>query len=436
MSVRSTTHNGKQVWLIQVKRNRGKFNRRRFLDRRTHRRQDALDVEAALISEYEAQERLAGDLLGAAARRGRAAASPPAAAPTFADVAARYLALQDRTRSDYQNKARYLRLHLLPHLGPLPIDAITRAEIDALKVKLRTPTGEPATSRRTQGRTEPPKIARRKGAAKSPKTINNILTTLRSVLHLAHDYELVHRVPRIRMEKVPRPDPVFLDDDEIARLLAATPPEWWLVVFTAVRTGLRRGELMALRWEDVHLGEAQPTLRVQRSVRKEEDGSLRVKEPKGGRARTVPICSDLAAALGEYGRRACARARGRAGLPGAGGGVSRPRAALAGPGGGGEGRRAGQACPPPPAAAHLRQPLLPAGDPAAGGPELARSRPHHDHRALCASRAPGWGGVNRAPDLRGLLLKRRAGGPLGVRVKATRGPTCSRVHSPREFTRS
>jgi integrase len=71
------------------------------------------------------------------------------------------------------------------------------------------------------------------------------------------------------------------------------------VVFAAVRTGLRRGELMALRWEDIHLGEAQPTLRVQRSVRKEADGSLRVKEPKGGRARTVPICSDLAGALGE-----------------------------------------------------------------------------------------------------------------------------------------
>ncbi|MCB9705527.1 MAG: site-specific integrase [Myxococcales bacterium] len=298
MSVRATTKRGKPVWLVQVIRDGGDFNRRRFLDRRTHRRQDALDVEAELIAEYEAAQRLASPLSSAGVTRPASAASK-AATPTFADVAARYLAMQDPARSDYANKARYLRLHLLPHLGELPIDAITPMVLDDLKVKLRAPTGETASSRRSLTRTSPPASSRRKGAAKSPKTINNILTTLRSVLHLAHDYELIHRVPRIRMEKVPRPDPVFLDDDEIAQLLAAVPPEWWLLTFTAIRTGLRRGELMALRWADVHLEAPQPYLRVQRSVRKEGDGSLRVKEPKGGRSRTVPLASDISAALAE-----------------------------------------------------------------------------------------------------------------------------------------
>ena len=294
MSVKPATHRGKPVWRVQVIRDGGAFNRRRFLDRRRFTKQHALDAEAELVAEYEAQAQ--------AARQGPPlaplqATAPASTAPTFAAFAATYLALQNPARSDTRNKARHLQLHLIPRLGPLRLDAITPLVIDALRLDLRTTTGDPATSRRARTRPEPPTSSRRKGAPKSPKTINNILAALRAVLLLALDYGLIPRVPRIRMERVPRPDPVFLDDPEIDRLLAATPPEWRLILFTAVRTGLRRGELMALRWADLHLHADPPTLRVQYSVRIEPDGTLHTKEPKGGRPRTVPLTHDLAAAL-------------------------------------------------------------------------------------------------------------------------------------------
>ncbi|MEZ4448947.1 MAG: tyrosine-type recombinase/integrase, partial [Nannocystaceae bacterium] len=169
--------------------------------------------------------------------------------------------------------------------------------IDDLRSRLRAPLGERASSRRTQHRKDAPTSDRRKGGPKSPKTINNVLTTLRSMLNLALDYELLDRVPRFRMEKVLRPDPIFLEETEVERLLAATPAEWRLLVFTAVRTGLRRGELMGLRWEDVRLDERRPFVRVQRSVKQDPDGQLRVKEPKGGKPRSVPLTRDLAEAL-------------------------------------------------------------------------------------------------------------------------------------------
>jgi integrase len=295
MSVRSTTHRGKPVWMVQVIRDRGAYNRRRFLDRRTHRRQDALDVEAELIAEYEAGR--LGDYSASPTTVDLASATTPPAIPTLAEFAERYLALQDPSRSDYQNKARYLRMHLLPHLGALRLDQITAMVIDALKVKLRAPSIHTSSAAAPRSRRAAPVSARRRGAPRSPKTINNILATLRTLLHLAHDYELVDRVPRIRMEKVPQVDPVFLGDDEVARLLAATPDAWRLILLTAVRTGLRCGELLALRWEDVHLDADRPVIRVARSLRREPDGTFRTKEPKGGRPRTVPLTRDLTEAL-------------------------------------------------------------------------------------------------------------------------------------------
>jgi integrase len=294
MSVKPATHRGKPVWRIQVIRDSGAFNRRRFLDRRRFTKQHALDAETELIAEYDARSRAANSTPLTLAE---AVAAHTAAPPTFAAFAATYLALRDPARSDTRNKTRDLHLHLLPRLGLLRLDAITPLVIDALRLDLRTATGEAATSRRALTRPDPPKGARRKGAPKSPKTINNILATLRAVLHLAHDYGLLPHLPRIRMERVPRPDPVFLDDLEIDRLLAAAPSEWRLLLFTAVRTGLRRGELMALRWDDLHLHADPPTIRIQRAICIQPDGTLHTKEPKGGRPRTVPLARDLIAAL-------------------------------------------------------------------------------------------------------------------------------------------
>jgi integrase len=336
MSVKATTRRAKPVWEIQVIREGGEFNRRRYLDRRSCRKAAALAIEAELIAEYEAmkgpqpgaagaataemiearssvevdrapeqiaRERAPSRIAAQVPRRRRVvvtAASPtttPALVPTFAEFAERYLALQDPTRSDLRNKVRNLRLHLLPELAHLRLDAITSMAIDRLRAKMRVPTDEVASSRRSAGRKEAPVCARRKGGRKSPRTINNVLTTLRSMLHLALDYQLIERVPRIRMEKAELPDPVFLEEEEIDRLVAAVPVEWRLFVLTAVRTGLRRGELMGLRWDDLRLEVERPSLRVQRSVRQEERGKLGEKPPKGGKPRSVPLTRDLAAAL-------------------------------------------------------------------------------------------------------------------------------------------
>ncbi len=215
----------------------------------------------------------------------------------FDIFAERYLALQDPTKSDHRNKVRNVRLHLLPAFGALTLKEINRRRIDEFRISLRVQDGGPATSRRQKNRKDAPRSARRKGGPRSPKTINNILGTLRSVLNLACDYELLDRVPRIVFERVAKRDPEFLDFAEADALIAAADPEWRLLVWTAIRTGLRRGELIELRWKDLRLDPEHPGIRVVRSLRKERDGSLTIKEPKGRRARTVPLTPLLADAL-------------------------------------------------------------------------------------------------------------------------------------------
>jgi integrase len=326
MSVRPISLRGRQYWEVRVIRDGGAFDRRRYLDRKRFLKTEAKAAEAELITEYEHNKEApktkrsgqrartttttttipsttteATTTETPARRRRRASdldrAEPATpSTPTFAEFVERYLALQDPRRSDYANKVRELRTYLVPELGALPIDAIGRSQIDALKARLRAPSEEKAVSRRSLNRKEPTLSRRRKGASKSPKTINNILAVLRAVLLLAVEYELLDRSPRIKMERVEKRDPSFLDFDEAEALLAASPPEWRALVLVALRTGLRQGELQELRWKDLSF-ESRYYVRVSRSARRRSDGSIEVKTTKGERPRSVPLTPDVIDAL-------------------------------------------------------------------------------------------------------------------------------------------
>ncbi|HRI10792.1 MAG TPA: tyrosine-type recombinase/integrase, partial [Nannocystaceae bacterium] len=332
MSVTTVVKNGKSCWQVQVIR--GETRIRRFLDRKKFLRQDALALEREILNDLDARERdgvttretttnttttaserTTTTTSSSAGPQGLVLAPVPASAEngaqpvvvTFAGFAERYLALQDPRKSDYANKVRNVRVHLVPFFGEAPLGAINRQRVDDLRVRLRTPSGEQASSRRTLSRSEAPRTRRRKGGPKSPKTINNVLATLRAILNLACDYDLIAKVPRILFETEARRDPGFLDFDEAEALVAAAAPEWRLVLRTAIRTGLRRGELLELRWRDVHLDTASPYVRVSRSTREVRGGERVIKEPKGRRARSVPLSPTLAAEL--RARRATLRGR-------------------------------------------------------------------------------------------------------------------------------
>jgi integrase len=85
--------------------------------------------------------------------------------------------------------------------------------------------------------------------------------------------------------KPKRKDVEVLDEQEIAILLDHLRDHWlYMPVLVAISTGLRRVEIIALRWSDLDL--AKGTLQVSRSV-EEIDGSFRFKSPKTDRSRRV-----------------------------------------------------------------------------------------------------------------------------------------------------
>lgn len=73
---------------------------------------------------------------------------------------------------------------------------------------------------------------------------------------------------------------------------------WRSAALVTVTTGLRRGELLALRWSDVDLARAE--LHVRRTVDEVNGKALAYKAPKSGKPRTVALMAATVAELGAH----------------------------------------------------------------------------------------------------------------------------------------
>ena len=89
---------------------------------------------------------------------------------------------------------------------------------------------------------------------------------------------------------------VFSPEEVLALVRAAGDAQDAAIYLTAAFTGLRRGELLALRWRDVDfVGQA---IRVRASY-----AGGQVTSPKSGKVRSVPMAPDVATALAGLGQR-------------------------------------------------------------------------------------------------------------------------------------
>jgi integrase len=184
-----------------------------------------------------------------------------------------------------RTKRHIFKDHLIPAIGDIPLDQVTYAVIEDLKLALAMkPTAN--VSRRKDG--QPGK--RSEARTLSKKTINNIITVLRRTLALAAKRSIISAVPEVEWHKLPTPEIVFLSFDEAAQLEDGADEDWRCMVLVALRCGLRLGELLALRWQDVDL------VRGQLTVRQNIVNGL-VGTPKSGKPREVPLGDDVVAAL-------------------------------------------------------------------------------------------------------------------------------------------
>lgn len=201
------------------------------------------------------------------ARRGTLAGMQKTGA-TFKDAAAEYLRFVIEVRQiDPDTAADYKGVidgYLVDEFGDRPIESITPDDVDGYKEKLI-------------------------GAGKlSNRTIVRHLTVLHGIFKRAKRVWGLAENPA-SADVVERPRVVYtgefdtLDSDEIERLAAAAASSQDAAIYrVAAFTGLRQGELLALRWQ--HVDFVAGLLHVRRNFT-----SGREKVPKGKRVRSVPM---------------------------------------------------------------------------------------------------------------------------------------------------
>ena len=136
----------------------------------------------------------------------------------------------------------------------------------------------------------------------SARSVEHAYRVIRSALAAAVKLELVSRnvadavdPPRVETEEIE-----ILDADQIATVLAGLEASRLLPIVTlALNTGMRRGELLALRWSDLDGG----TVSVTRSLEQTRSGGLRFKAPKSKRGyRSITIPPNAVQVLNEHRR--------------------------------------------------------------------------------------------------------------------------------------
>jgi integrase len=217
------------------------------------------------------------------ARRGTLENAARASSVTFADAAAEYLRyiadVRKRERSTLTDYASVINSYLLAAFGHMSLEAITADHIDAYKERL-------LAERRLGNRT----------VVRHLTVLHGIFRRAARVWGLQRNpasADLVERPPvRYSGEfKTLRPGEVL----QLAR--HADGRQDAALYLTAAFTGLRMGELLALRWRDVDF--ALQRLHVRRNYT-----DRREKAPKSGRVRSAPIVDEVTAALDALTRRA------------------------------------------------------------------------------------------------------------------------------------
>lgn len=133
--------------------------------------------------------------------------------------------------------------------------------------------------------------------ALAPATIVQIHRVLRKALQQALKSQIVTRnvADAVQPPRIVRRDMSVLSPEQVRSLVdAARGTYFWMPVVLAVTTGMRRGEIVALRWDDIDL--QRGVLQCRRSIEATRAG-IAFKEPKSGRARAIPLPRQAVEAL-------------------------------------------------------------------------------------------------------------------------------------------
>lgn len=184
----------------------------------------------------------------------------------FAEYWFKTYACTNNKESTLRSKRMILDRHLIPFLKDTPLNSIDTKVIELLKAK-------------------------KLKEDLAVKTVNNIISVLRTCLQMAHEWGELEMIPKFRWLKVSEQPFDFLNEEECSRLILYAPDQVIKnMIHCAVKTGMRRGEMLGLDWSAVDFN--QRTISVRQSL---VEG--RLDSTKNNRIRHIPMTQDLLALL-------------------------------------------------------------------------------------------------------------------------------------------
>jgi integrase len=196
--------------------------------------------------------------------------------PTVKEYAENYLAgIERRLKARSVDSTRHcLERYIVPVVGHVRLDEVGQGEVDAVIASL---------------------------ANVRVKTINNRLSALSSLLRYASKSKVISEAPGCSFfieDHTPRDEEICAVPTEHAEaIVAVAEPRYRVAVLLAWHAGLRAGEIIGLRWDDID--ELQRVL----TVRRARDTNGAFTSPKHGKTRTVPLSGELEQGLRRMKRR-------------------------------------------------------------------------------------------------------------------------------------
>jgi integrase len=185
-----------------------------------------------------------------------------------------------RKRATTQDYRIMLRKHLVPFFDDAPVAQITKRQVEGYSVQKRSTL--------------------------AAATISGHLILLHGVLKYAVEEGLIRTNPVAEARRPPAPrvnkDIRFLTVEEVEALIRKVPDDYFAstdraLYRTAALTGLRQGELVALRWMDVDWQAGR--VRVRQAYTRGELGRGKSAHAQ----RSVPMAPEVAAALDNHFKR-------------------------------------------------------------------------------------------------------------------------------------
>ena len=178
----------------------------------------------------------------------------------------------------YERYESIVRVHLKPALGRVRLDSLSPNHVRRL-------------------------YRQKLDSGLAPRTVNYIHVTLHKALKDAVSDAIIPRnAASVRAPRPEKPEIHPLSPEQARKLIATareTEDRFEALYVLALHCGLREGELLGLKWDDIDPSGPAATLQVKRTLSQARTGHI-FEKPKNGKGRSLKCSQKVTQALGRH----------------------------------------------------------------------------------------------------------------------------------------